>query len=313
MSRHRNLKQQGRYAVEQAKAFGQKKHIAPKDIKAKRLYSYARCDGIRNVNDQLLSFVEKHFPEIKWIRDVTNEHTTAWMKSKEWTSGETFHEYRSRLSKLQEVCKATYGNCRHPGNWGTVDMEPPTTGKIRDVSMTREDFYMIRDSIMRLGRSNAWIAMEITARSGIRVKGCHWLSGKDIDLEKGTVFVCKEGAKNGRTRTLPLRPEDREFYSWLKKRTPEDRVFRRKNGKVLLPGSIDSTIREHMKKLGLDENYPCTTEHAIRKMFAKERMEALRGPAALTDKKAEMKAWGQVSVELGHGENRPDLYKTYVK
>ncbi|MDL2233758.1 site-specific integrase [Ruminococcaceae bacterium OttesenSCG-928-L11] len=258
-------------------------------------------------------FVKENYPKVKLVRDITSEHTTAWMKSLTWTSGDSFDEYRSRLSKVQELCEVTFGKCHHPGSWGTIDMEKPADlGKIRTAVMTREDFFAIRDSIMKTGRSNAWIAMEISSRVGIRVKGCHWLRGKDIDLQNWTVRVTKKGAKNGRARTIPIRPQDREFFRWLKERTPEDRIFRMKNGKVLKEDSINSTIRRHMEKLGLDKKYEDTTLHAVRKMYAGERMAELRGPVPLKDTKAEMKAFDILSAELGHGENRLDLYKVYV-
>lgn len=246
----RSLKQQARYAINQQKALGQKKHAASDKIKSQRLYSPSRCDGVRNVSDQFMTFVQKWFPEIKWMRDITNEHSTAWLKSMveaNLIDKETFDEYRSRLSKLQRISEAVYGKCRKSGSWSTVNVVPPNTGKIRTVTMTQQDFYAIRDSIMKTGCSDPWIAMDITAHSGIRVKGCHWFSGKDINLEKGTVYVCKQGAKNGRARAIPIRPGDWVFYRWLKERTPEDQVLRKQNGKVPLPESIDATIRRHIK------------------------------------------------------------------
>ncbi len=315
MGKYRTLKQQARYAICQNKAFGEKKHAASDKNKAERYYSFARCDGVRNVSDQFMTYVQKDFPEIRQIKDITNEHSTAWLKSMVEAGRidkESFDEYRSRLSKLQESCEATYGKCRNPESWGTVNVAPPDTKKLRSVVMTREDFYAIRNSIMKTGRSDAWIAMEITFRVGIRVKGCHWMCGKDIDLQNWTVRVTKKGAKNGRARTISIRPKDREFFTWLKERTPEDRIFRMKNGKVLKEDSINSTIRRHMKKLGLDNKYEDTTLHAVRKMYAQERMEELRGPVPLKDTKAEMKAFDILSAELGHGENRLNLYKVYV-
>ena len=312
MKKLRSLKQQARYAISAQKAYGQKKHAATEKLKEERLYSFSRTDGVRNVSDQLMEFIGKNYPAVKEIRQITNEHTTSWMASKKWDSKDSFDEYRSRLSKLQRICETTYGKCRTTGSWGTVKMEAPQIGKIRTSIMTREDFAAIRDSIMKNERSNAWLAMEITARTGLRVRECHWLSGKDIDLEKNTIYVCKQGAKNGRARSVPIRPQDRAFFKWLKERTPADRIFRMKNGKVLKPESINSTIRCNMEKLGLSDKYPKTTEHAIRKMYAQERMVELRGPVPLLDRKSEMKAFDVLSAELGHGNNRTDLYKVYV-
>ena len=59
-----------------------------------------------------MAFIGKNYPDIKQVRQITNAHTTAWMASKEWDSEESFDEYRSRLSKLQKVCEATYGIVR---------------------------------------------------------------------------------------------------------------------------------------------------------------------------------------------------------
>ncbi len=310
MGKSRSLKQQARFALVTQKAFGQKKHAAPQKMKEERINSFARYDGIQNTSDQFMAFMKENFPEIKWLREITNTHAATWMASKHWRSKATFDETRSRLSKLQTVCEAVYGKCRSPEKWGAVNVAPPKAGKIRDVAMTRTDFVAVRDSI-KAGRSDSWLAMEIAARTGLRVREVHWLSGQDIDIEKNTVFVCKQGAKNGRARTIPIRPQDRDFFKWLKARTPSDRVFRMKNGRVLLPDSIDDAMRLHMKKLGLSGKYQDTTLHSVRKMYAIERMEELRGPTPLPDFKMEMAKFDIVSAELGHGKGRVDLYRAY--
>lgn len=312
MSKVRSLKQQAGFAISKQKAFGQYKHAAPQKLKAERLYSFARADGVKNVSDQFLEYMKLNFPEIRLVRQITNRHTSAWMASKSWTTKATFDETRSRLSKLQNVCEAVYGKCYTRGNWGAVSVAPPKAGKARNVTMTRSDFVAVRDSIQAAGRSDAWIAMEISARIGLRVRECCWLSGQDIDLEKGAVSVSKEGAKNGRARVVPIRPPDIAFFQWLKERTPNDRVFRMNNGKVLLPESIDATIRRHMETLGLSGKYPKSALHSVRKMYAQKRMQELRGPVPLSDRQAEAWLFDIVAAELGHGWNRSDLYKIYV-
>ena len=83
--------------------------------------------------------------------------------------------------------------------------------------------------------------------------------------------------------------------------------------------SINKAIRRYMqdarddKGCLLSEKYPKETQHAIRKLYATERMKEERGQAPLADKKEEMKHWNKVSHELGHGNGREDLYKTYCK
>lgn len=190
---------------------------------------------------------------------------------------------------------------------------PETKGTVREKAMSREDFLKLRER-MENSRSFAKDAIEITARCGLRVDEVAHLKREHIDLERKTLFVSGEGAKNGRERTVPIRDQDLPYFRDLLNRHTSEGYLT-----TVKADSINKAIRRYMqdtrddKGFLLSEKYPKETQHAIRKLYATERMKEERGQEPLADKKEEMKHWDKVSHELGHGNGREDLYKTYCK
>lgn len=167
---------------------------------------------------------------------------------------------------------------------------------------------------MKDSRSFAKEAIEITARCGLRVDEVAHLKREDINIKDKEIFVSREGAKNGKERIVPIRDQDIEYFKNLIEKYPADGYLTNINAK-----SINKGIRRYLEKTEdkegqlLSKKYPNQTEHAIRKFYATERMKELRGNKPLENKKDEMKKWDIVSQELGHGEGRSNLYKTYCK
>ena len=168
--------------------------------------------------------------------------------------------------------------------------------------MAKNDLQSLRDT-MQQSRSVGKIALEVTARCGLRVREVSHLHADRINLDKKVIEI-REGAKGGKMRDVPIRDKDIAFFRELKEES--------KGGYVThgcKEGSLNAGIRRAMKECGIAAKYERTTEHAIRKMYATERFEEEKS-RGLTDKQA----WCRVQEELGHGTKyRHELFKAYIK
>lgn len=215
------------------------------------------------------------------------------------------------IKYLEEQAQRAYG--KDNINFYKADFERPTTKEsLRDKAMSDKDFLRLRESFEG-SRSFAKDAIEITYRSGLRVNEVAHLKREDIDLQKKTIYVSREGAKNGRARVVPIQDKDLKYYKELLDRSPQNGYLTNITG-----DSINKAIRRAMnatrddRGVSLGDKYK-QTEHAIRKLYATNRMREERGIEPLKDRKEEMKCWDKVSKELGHGEGRINLYRVYCK
>lgn len=218
----------------------------------------------------------------------------------------------TKIKYLEEQSKKVFG--RDNVNFYNKDYEKPKTKEsTRDKAFTPDDLNRLKES-MKNSRSFAKEAVEITARCGLRIDEVAHLKREDINLSEKTIFVDREGAKNGKARVVPIRDKDMNYFKELLEKYPERGYFTKTDAK-----SISKSIRRYMDKTQdregvlLSKKYEKTTDHAIRKLYATERMKELRGNEPLSNNKEEMKNWNIVSKELGHGEGRKNLYNTYCK
>lgn len=165
--------------------------------------------------------------------------------------------------------------------------------------MSKVDFKKLESSFSN-SNSSAKVAIQLTARAGLRVSECVKLQGRDIDLNKGVIIVID--GKGGRDREVTIRLEDKQFWTDLKAQYNDyERLCPVKED------SINKAISREMEKLELKDKYEDTSIHAIRKMYAQEQFDRYR------DEGMEIReALGAVSVDLGHGANRIELMKEYV-
>ena len=218
----------------------------------------------------------------------------------------------TKIKYLEEQSKKVFG--RNNVNFYNKDYEKPKTKEsTRNQAFTPDDLNRLKES-MKNSRSFAKEAVEITARCGLRIDEVAHLKREDINLSEKTIFVYREGAKNGKARVVPIRDKDMNYFKELLEKYPERGYFTKTDAK-----SISKSIRRYMDKTQdregvlLSKKYEKTTDHAIRKLYATERMKELRGNEPLSNNKEEMKNWNIVSKELGHGEGRKNLYNTYCK
>ncbi len=300
----RNLRQQFNYCIYQCDKRGTSKRADRKNGSGtkNKVYSHGRIDDLKDLANSFNGYMKENYPEIRMVDQITSDHIQRFIDSKKdkW-SADTEKENISRFRKLNELTNHVYGR---NNTWVLHTNEREFSGNIRDKAMTREDYKAINNSLQEK-RTEAKYAMEITARSGLRVAEVAGLKVAGIRTDTWVVEV-REGAKGGRWRDVPIREADRNYFSNLKAEMEAKGRIYVTNG--VKSQSLDRAIRREMKELGLSDKYQDTTEHAIRKMYARERMEEERPHS-----RSEVEAWERVQVELGHGDkSREKLYRTYV-
>lgn len=261
----------------------------------------------------LSNWLKENHPEIKEIREITPEHIQEWINDRatNW-SVRTLENHLSRIKYMEEQAQRAYPKSKIEFYKDDLT-KPETKASQRNKMMDKSDFERLREAMSR-SRSYAKDAIEISYRCGLRVNEVACLKREDIDLENRTIHVSREGAKNGRERYVPIRDKDTDYFKGLLEKHPEDGYLSK-----ISPDAINRAIGRALDKLedaeghSLDEKYKGNKEHAIRKLYATERMREERGNLPLTDHMQEMKCWDTVSKELGHGAGREALYKTYCK
>lgn len=296
----RNLKYQFLNAINSNFTEGMDKHSikASGQMDNTRVFSYANRKNLIDTASNFSNYMKEQHPDVKMVKDVKGEHIQGFLNSKSNScSSATLKQYQSRFSKLENIVNKTY-NCGANYKGFTTPAGVNNT-KIRNSSMSREDFKKLENSFSN-SNSSAKTAIQLTARAGLRVSECTKLQGRDINIEKGTIHVAD--GKGGRDRDIPMREQDKQYFADLKASVGDtERVC------PVQPDSINKAIQREMEKLELKEQYEDTSIHAIRKMYAQEEYDRYRAEGM------EIKeALGEVSVQLGHGENRLELMKEYV-
>lgn len=189
----------------------------------------------------------------------------------------------------------------------------PDHDRIRTKAMDPADLDALRKSFAdRNSQSDGRIALEIAYRGGLRAREVARLHTDQIDIENA--ILRKIDGKGGKLRDVPIRRQDMEFFTTLKQ---QGGYVCRNSGHRNADGTgINRAIRDEMRRIGIAEKYEKTTIHAIRKLYARERMMELTGTDLRQDPRQnfkERKAWEIVQTELGHGSTlRMELYVRYV-
>lgn len=306
-NRIRSLKQQFNYAISQSCHIGESKRAykgscAAQGINpaADRIYSIQYAENLRDCAKSLSNFINERYPEVRMAKDIKSEYIQEWIDSKsiQWTQ-KTAECRVSQVEKLQSVLNSTY---KIGVDWQVKPPETVKADKIRTVGVDRADFEKLREAMAESDCSGK-TAMEITARTGLRIKEVARLHADRINLDKRVIEV-REGAKNGKFRDVPIREKDLAFFHELKEKMQGQYVTRGVNEDTLNKG-----IRRGLQRAGLDKKYAATTNHALRKMYATERMTELQSSGM-----TERAAWLKVQQELGHGSQfRAELFHVYVQ
>lgn len=246
-------------------------------------------------------WLKANFPEIKMIRDVKAEHCSAFLADhhKGWSHA-TVDLKVSMLNKIAHLCSRFYN--AHI-DWRSMTV--PTAGerheRIRTQAMHPEHYAKLLDRLYNAHNTKAAAAVDMGGRYGLRVKELAHLQVGDIDLKRGVIHLA-HGVKGGRERTLQIRPQDRQFLEKLIAGKPATmRVF------GISADGINKAINRALTELKLKDQYPKTSEHAIRKMVAQRVWDECR-----TKGMSKTQAVNAVCDFLGHGPNRWRLVRVYV-
>lgn len=296
----RNLKYQFLNAINSNFKEGMDKHSikANREMNNTRIFSYSDRKNLIDVASNFSNFMKTNYSEVKQVKDVKADHIQSFLNSKANScSNATLKQYESKFNKLENVVNNTYNiNANYKGFVVPASTE---NTKIRNTSMSREDFNKLQQSFSN-SNSSAKTAIELTARCGLRVSECTKLQGRDIKLSKGVINVVD--SKGGRSREVPIRPQDKAYFTDLKSQYGDmERIC------PVQPDSINKAIERKLEELNLKEKYEDTSIHSIRKMYAQDEYDRLREEGnSISDSLKE------VSVLLGHGEDRMELMKQYV-
>jgi len=296
----KNLKHQFIHAIEDNFKEGMDKHsIKANDIRNDgKVFSYADRKNLIDIASNFSNYMKVNYPDIRQVKEVRAEHIQGFFndKAKE-CSNATLKQYQAKFNKLEKVVNKTYNiNTKYKGY--TLPLAKENT-KIRDSSMSKEDFKKLEKAFNN-SNSSAKVAIQLTSRAGLRVSECTKLQGRDINLKDGVIHV--EGGKGGRNRDVPMREQDKQYFSSLK-----SNVGDRERVCPVQSDSINKSIDRAMKREGIRNKYSDTSIHCIRKMYAQEEFNRCRSEGI------EIKqALQRVSVLLGHGEDRIELMRQYV-
>lgn len=296
----KNLKHQFIHAIEDNFNEGMDKH----SMKANgvrndgKVFSYADRKNLIDLACNFSNFMKDNYKDIKLVKEVRADHIQSFLNQKaNECSNATLKQYEAKFNKLEKIVNKTYNiNVKYKGY--TLPLAKENT-KVRDSSMSKDDFMKLEKSFNN-SKSSAKIAIQLTARVGLRVSECAKLQGRDINLKDNVIHV--EDGKGGRNRDVPIREEDKNYFAELKAKIGDmERVC------PVRADSINKAIDRAMKGEGIRNKYTDTSIHCVRKMYAQKEYDRFRSEGM------EIKqALQEVSVLLGHGEDRMELMRQYV-
>lgn len=301
--KYRSIKQQLLYAINSHKAYGQSKraykhqHHGETDGK---IFSVGRADALRDTGKSFSRFIQENYPGVRLARDIPEGAAQAYIDAyaESWSNATTT-EIVSRLHTIETQINNTYHcnvslRAKAPRRDRAID--------IRDRALDPGDLEKLRSDLR--GRETAGsIALEVGIRCGLRSKEISHLRADRINLDRWVVEI-REGGKNGKYRDIPIRPKDRAYFAGLRATTkPGEYVTH-----GVTEGGLNKALRRSMERCGISSKYEKSTLHAVRKAYARDRMEE-----ELTAGRTVKGAWEVVQKELGHGERfRAALYAAYI-
>lgn len=263
-----------------------------------KVFSYSDRKNLIDVSCNFANFMKENYKDIKQVKEIRAEHIQSFLNYKaEECSNATLKQYEAKFNKLEKIVNKTYNiNVNYKGY--TLPLSKENT-KIRDSSMSKDDFMKL-EKAFNSSKSSAKIAIQLTARTGLRVSECTKLQGRDINLKDNVIHV--EDGKGGRNRDVPIRAEDRNYFADLKANIGDmERVC------PVRSDSINKAIDRAMKGEGIRNKYADTSIHCIRKMYAQKEYDRFRSEGMEI-----RQALQEVSKLLGHGEDRMELMREYV-
>lgn len=295
---HRSISQQLQHTVRSNISLGHSKHAERSMGVKNKIYSIQNSENMIQTAQQFGKWMTANHPEVRWAREINKEHVSQYIESKQgqWNAT-TQYTKASQITQLGKLVNETY-HCHIDLQ---VDVAKPTSeANIRNVAIDRADIASIKNALSP--DSNGRTAVEISSRTGLRIKEISHLRAEQINLDRKVIEV-REGAKNGKHRDVPIRDKDISYFSDLKERIGSGYVTH-----GVKDDSLNRAIRRAMERVDISDKYRLTTNHAIRKTYARERYQE-----ELDKRKSSRQAWSTVQEELGHGTQfRDKLFETYI-
>lgn len=266
-----------------------------------KIYSYDTYNNRKEVAKEFCKFMKEHHPEIKQAKDLNQKHATEFIAKKSLeVSTNTLNNYRSQMKSLAENINHTFNRCNV--NLDTLPMKGVSSEKVKDVSMTKNDYKALVGSYNDKLNSTGAVGAQVSWAAGLRAHEVCKLKGADIKIENGKATVHVSSGKGGRERDIVVSdPERVQTLQTIAEHYGENKVCDVK------PHSLEVNISRHLKQTETEQDYKYNSVHSIRKEYAQETYDQLKEQGF-----SQKEAWGQVCENLGHSRDRIELMNTYI-
>ena len=245
---------------------------------------------------QFTDYIKAEHPDVKKISQITQPMAQSFIdkKSSEGCTEKTIKAYQSLLNKLEVCAKHTFHI--------KVDFRTEINKDLIQDRVSIKEFGFTDSEMKKIldykGRSECINVVRFNSFTGCRVNTCEKILVRDIHIVGDTVQVDIRKDKGGRNRTITIE-NNKEFVQLCKElrsgKNPNDRLFSVKSD------SVNKFIRRCCSALGIKtpDGQTKSGNHSIRKNVATSYSKS--------------HGVGKTMEFLGHGKDRPDLEKVYIK
>jgi len=243
---------------------------------------------------QFSDYIKSEFG-VKQLRQITPEMCQSFIDKKcdEGCTEKTLKAYQSLLTKLEICVKHTFHL--------KVDFQTDLKKDLIQDRVSIKDFAFTDSEMKRIldykGKSKCIEVIKFNAFAGCRINTCDKLLVRDIRIIDDKVYVDIRKDKGSRNRTICI--ESKEFVQLCKElrsgKNPNDRLFQVKSD------SVNKFLRRRCEALGIrtPDGQVKSGNHSIRKNVATNYSRT--------------HGVGKTMEFLGHGKDRHDLEKVYIK
>ena len=307
-----NLKYQLQSAINENFVLGYDKYASKRDSSAKDtvVSSDSTAKSLCKTAGMLADFVKEKNLRAKMAKYVSVDICNRFLEYKANTcDNSTLGKLASHIKKIGKCVSEKYATCNvdwsKDGGLIVPESRKSQVSAVKRVRYEKADFESCVDYIKNNTKSDAWKAIELSGRFGLRVEGCEKITANMVNLDApgrygfGQIELYKENGKGiekgGRPRIIDIRTaSDADFIRGLcNGKTTHDRLV------GLSSSRINGALGYAKNELGLKEKYHYSGIHGCRKMWAQNMWDS---------NKREGMSFGQnvryCNNQLGHGDNR---------
>lgn len=310
--RHRSLRHQFGYIMQNAADFGASKRSYRKQIgsqKTNKIFSYSNYDAIKETAESLAKFIKENYPEIKYIKEIRKEHITEFLEKKSLTCNDTtLVKIHSHLESLAIFASDAY-KIRTDWKVDRVRSKKQCQYTKKGRAMSKEIFEEIERYLENCNRytdSNTLMLMRFARSTGLRVDEIAHQQIAQIYLEGGEFglgYIDVSCGKHGRKRAVDIKSiKDRKVVEEVIENARIEGIEYVTTKKT---ATLENRLTNVKKKVGINDEL--VGWHGIRKLYAQEYYNQVRKETNRRD------AIGKTNQQLGHGYDRGEnALKTYV-